>query len=107
MVRLAKPADEDGAFDLPKYVAFLSYTHRDARWGSWLHKALKSCRSPSKPADRPTAHEPVPKRLSPVFRDCEELASATDLGIVINEALRQSACQIVILLTECGALCAG
>jgi len=38
----------------------------------------------------------VPKRLVPVFRDREELASATDLGTVINEALRLSGCQIVI-----------
>jgi hypothetical protein len=38
----------------------------------------------------------VPKRLAPIFRDREELASATDLGTVISEALQQSACQIVI-----------
>jgi len=31
-----------------------------------------------------------------MFRDREELATATDLGTVIAEALRQSACQIVI-----------
>ena len=38
----------------------------------------------------------VPKRLAPVFRDREELASATDLGAVINQALGDSACQIVV-----------
>jgi tetratricopeptide (TPR) repeat protein len=38
----------------------------------------------------------VPRRLSPVFRDREELASATDLGDEIGTALRESACQIVI-----------
>jgi tetratricopeptide (TPR) repeat protein len=38
----------------------------------------------------------VPKRLAPIFRDREELATATDLGTVISEALRLSACQIVI-----------
>jgi tetratricopeptide (TPR) repeat protein len=38
----------------------------------------------------------VPRRLNPVFRDREELASATDLGEVVNAALRESACQIVI-----------
>jgi tetratricopeptide (TPR) repeat protein len=38
----------------------------------------------------------VPRRLNPVFRDREELASATDLGEVISSALRESACQIVI-----------
>lgn len=38
----------------------------------------------------------IPRRLQPVFRDREELASATDLGEVISAALRESACQIVI-----------
>lgn len=38
----------------------------------------------------------MPKRLSPVFRDREELATATDLGTMINEALRGSGCQVVI-----------
>ena len=43
-----------------------------------------------------TAAGVVPKRLAPVFRDREELASATDLGMVINQALADSACQIVV-----------
>ena len=38
----------------------------------------------------------MPKRLTPIFRDREELASATDLGAMITAALQQSACQIVI-----------
>jgi tetratricopeptide (TPR) repeat protein len=82
--------------DRPKYWAFLSYSHRDAKWGSWLHKALESYRPPRQLIGKTTARGPVPKRLAPVFRDREELASATDLGTVINEALTQSACQIVI-----------
>lgn len=82
--------------DRPKYWAFLSYSHRDAKWGSWLHKALESYRPPTQLIGTVTARGPVPKRLAPIFRDREELASATDLGTVINEALSQSACQIVI-----------
>jgi tetratricopeptide (TPR) repeat protein len=82
--------------DSPKYRAFLSYSHRDARWGTWLHKALESYRPPKQLIGTVTARGPVPKRLAPIFRDREELATATDLGTVINEALRQSACQIVI-----------
>ena len=38
----------------------------------------------------------MPRRLSPIFRDREELASATDLGEEISTALRESASQIVI-----------
>ena len=82
--------------DSPKYRAFLSYSHRDAKWGTWLHKALESYRPPKQLIGTVTARGPVPKRLAPIFRDREELATATDLGTVINEALRQSACQIVI-----------
>lgn len=82
--------------DQPTYRAFLSYSHRDAKWADWLHKALESYRPPKRLIGTVTARGAVPKRLTPIFRDREELASATDLGTVINAALRQSACQIVI-----------
>jgi tetratricopeptide (TPR) repeat protein len=80
----------------PKYRAFLSYSHRDAKWADWLHKTLESYRLPKQLIGTSTALGTLTKRLTPIFRDREELASATDLGSVINEALRQSACQIVI-----------
>lgn len=82
--------------DSRKYWAFLSYSHRDAQWGAWLHKALESYRPPKQLVGTATLRGPVPKRLTPIFRDREELASATDLGASINEALGGSACQIVI-----------
>jgi tetratricopeptide (TPR) repeat protein len=80
----------------PKYRAFLSYSHRDAKLAAWLHRALESYRLPKQLIGTSTALGTVTKRLTPIFRDREELASATDLGSVINEALNQSACQIVI-----------
>jgi len=79
-----------------RYRAFLSYSHRDGKWGTWLHKSLESYRPPKQIVGTVTGRGPVPKRLAPVFRDREELASATDLGTLLNEALRESACQIVI-----------
>lgn len=79
-----------------KYWAFLSYSHRDAKWAGWLHKALESYRPPKQLIGTRTERGPVPARLSPIFRDREELASATDLGTSINEALSRSLCQIVI-----------
>ena len=82
--------------DSPRYRAFLSYSHRDGKWGTWLHKSLESYRPPKQIVGTVTPRGPVPKRLTPIFRDREELASATDLGTLLNEALRQSACQIVI-----------
>jgi tetratricopeptide (TPR) repeat protein len=80
----------------PKYWAFISYSHRDSRWADWLHKAVETYRPPQQLVGTSTVRGAVPKRLTPVFRDREELASATDLGSVINEALDRSACQIVI-----------
>jgi tetratricopeptide (TPR) repeat protein len=82
--------------DEHKYWAFISYSHRDTRWADWLHKAIESYRPPRRLVGTPTPHGAVPKRLTPVFRDREELASATDLGSVINTALGASACQVVI-----------
>jgi tetratricopeptide (TPR) repeat protein len=82
--------------DQLRYRAFISYSHRDAHWGTWLHRSLESYRPPKPLIGTVTSRGVVPKRLAPVFRDRDELASATDLTAVINEALRESACQIVI-----------
>jgi Tfp pilus assembly protein PilF len=79
-----------------KYRAFLSYSHKDTKWAAWLHKSLEVYRPPKQIVGQQTARGEVPKRLSPIFRDREELSSATDLGERISEALRESACQIVI-----------
>ena len=88
------PVDATGA--RLKYWAFLSYSHRDAKWANWLHRKVESYRPPKVLVGTVGLRGPIPKRLSPMFRDREELATATDLGTVIGEALRQSACQIVI-----------
>ncbi len=82
--------------DQPEYRAFISYSHRDSTWASWLHKAIESYRPPKAVVGVVTERGAVPRRLAPVFRDREELASSTDLGAVISDALRRSACQIVI-----------
>jgi len=79
-----------------KYRAFISYSHQDKRWGDWLHKALETYRVPRRLVGRNTARGPVSARIGPVFRDREELPSATELGDVINQALADSECLIVI-----------
>jgi tetratricopeptide (TPR) repeat protein len=79
-----------------QYRAFLSYSHQDARWADWLHHALETYRPPKSLIGMDSALGPVPRRLIPIFRDREELASATELGTAINEALQDSACQIVV-----------
>ncbi len=79
-----------------KYWAFISYSHRDTLWANWLHKSLESYRPPKQLVGTATPRGVVPKRLTPVFRDREELPSATDLGALLNEALQRSGSQIVI-----------
>jgi tetratricopeptide (TPR) repeat protein len=79
-----------------QYRAFISYSHSDERWARWLHRALESYRLPRRLVGRETAFGPVPERLAPVFRDREELATATSLGETLARALAKSASQIVI-----------
>jgi tetratricopeptide (TPR) repeat protein len=79
-----------------KYRAFISYSHADEEWARWLHKALETYRVPKHLVGRDTPFGPVPERLAPIFRDREELATATSLGQILTRALEQSAFQLVI-----------
>ena len=78
------------------YRAFISYSHRDKAWADWLHKELEAWRVPSRLIGTQAAHGVIPRSLQPIFRDREELASATDLGQEITDALDRSECLIVI-----------
>jgi tetratricopeptide (TPR) repeat protein len=79
-----------------RYRAFISYSHRDEAWARWLHKAIETYRVPSRLVGETTAVGPIPRRLVPVFRDRDELPSATDLSGKVDEALAASANLIVI-----------
>jgi tetratricopeptide (TPR) repeat protein len=79
-----------------RYRAFISYSHQDAAWAAWLHRALESYVIPARLVGQATAMGVVPRRLVPVFRDRDELASAGDLGRTVNAALAQSECLLVI-----------
>jgi tetratricopeptide (TPR) repeat protein len=78
------------------YRAFISYSHRDQTWAQWLHKAIETYRVPSRLVGQTTASGVIPRRLAPIFRDRDELPSATDLGRKVNEAIAKSANLIVI-----------
>ena len=86
-----------------RYRAFISYSHRDQAWAQWLHKSIETYRVPSRLVGQVTAAGPIPRRLAPVFRDRDELPSATDLGRKVDEALAQSANLIVICSPEAAA----
>ena len=79
-----------------KYRAFISYSHSDERWARWLHRSLETYRVPKHLVGVQTEFGPVPERCAPVFRDRDELATATNLGATLIGALEQSGCQIVI-----------
>ncbi len=82
--------------DSPQYFAFISYSHRDTPWADWLHRSIERYRPPKALIGTTTKCGVVPKRLMPIFRDREELPSATDLGALLTAALTGSASQIVI-----------
>jgi tetratricopeptide (TPR) repeat protein len=79
-----------------KYRAFISYSHADEEWAKWLHKSLETYRMPKRLVGRETEFGPVPDKIAPVFRDRDELATATNLGDILTAALEDSACQLVI-----------
>lgn len=78
------------------YKAFISYSHRDEAWAAWLHRSLEAYRVPRRLVGSPGRFGPVPARLSPVFRDRDELPSAADLSDTVKAALADSETLIVI-----------
>src|SRR5215208_846169 len=79
-----------------RYYAFLSYSHDDEETAEWLHSELEGFRVPRALVGRLTANGVIPKRLSPVFHDRQELAAADDLGDEIRAALASSQFLIVL-----------
>ncbi len=77
-------------------MAFLSYSHRDAAIAEWLHEELEEFHVPSRLVGKLTEHGPVPKQLSPIFRDRQELAASADLNDEIEEAIAGSRFLIVL-----------
>jgi tetratricopeptide (TPR) repeat protein len=78
------------------YVAFISYSHRDAAAGRWLHRRLEGYRLPSRLAGTAGEDGEVPARLTPIFRDRDELPAAGDLSQRVRAALAVSRNLIVI-----------
>lgn len=80
----------------PRFRAFISYSHADKAFADWLHRALESYRLPSRLVGEQTAVGAVPAKLTPIFRDRDELPAAGDLSAELLSALAQSSFLIVI-----------
>ena len=72
-----------------RFRAFISYSHRDSRKASRLHRKLEAYRVPKGATERPG-------RIRPVFRDRDDLASATSLTESIQQALDDSEALLVV-----------
>ncbi len=71
-----------------KYRAFISYSHADEKWAKWLHRRLETYRIPKRLVGSETPRDIVPASGStPVFRDRDELPTATNLGATLLAAL--------------------
>jgi tetratricopeptide (TPR) repeat protein len=81
---------------MTRYVAFLSYSHRNKAETEWLHKALERYHIPKKLVGKETSKGKVPARLIPIFRDRDELSASADLGNELRGALERSEHLIVI-----------
>lgn len=79
-----------------RYSAFISYSHADERWARWLVSALESYRLPKHLIGRESPVGPLGRKLPPLFRDRDELASSSSLADAVRIALGESASLIVI-----------
>src|ERR1700722_1459764 len=93
---MSTTASESIGAETFKYRAFITYSHRDKKWGDWLHRALEPYRVPKRIVGQPTRDGVRPKRLFPIFRDRQELPVSADRGTQINEALIHSRYLIVV-----------
>jgi tetratricopeptide (TPR) repeat protein len=82
-----------------KYRAFLSYSHVDRGWASWLHKRLEDYRFEKDLVGRTTAMGPIPRTLRPIFRDREDFSGGHTLTEATVAALDASAALIVLCST--------
>ena len=65
-----------------------------------MHRGLESYRLPPRLRGGQGSHGPLPERLTPIFRDREDLSSAGQLGPQIELALAESEALVVVCSPE-------
>lgn len=80
----------------PEYWAFISYSHKDSAFGQHLHQRIEHYRLPRRLWGRVTPQGIIPKRLTPIFRDLDELPAADDLSAEVYAALKASKSLVVV-----------
>ncbi len=78
-----------------RYRAFISYSHRDALFAARLHRRLEGYVLPRRLG--------AGRRLTPIFKDREELPAAHDLSAQVRAALAVSDCLIVVCSPDAAA----
>ena len=79
-----------------KYKAFISYSHTDRHLAYKLHRALEKYRVPRALIGEETEVGIVPARVSPIFRDRDDLPVAGELGKELKKAMANSEFLIAI-----------
>ncbi len=74
-----------------RYHAYISYSHKDARFAAWLQHALETWRIPARLSGK-LGYD----RIKPVFRDRSDLRAAANLGESLTEAIKNSNAMIVL-----------
>jgi tetratricopeptide (TPR) repeat protein len=80
----------------PRYRAFICYGQQDRAAAEKLHRHLETYRVPRRLVGKPGRLGAIPERLSPVFRDRDELAASADIGQRLHEALARSDFLVVL-----------
>jgi tetratricopeptide (TPR) repeat protein len=94
--QVSRDGDAELDRDQGRYRAFISYSHRDTAWCKRIHRSLEMYRIPKTLVGTKTALGTVPARMSPIFRDREELSIGNDLSELVRAALGESDALIVL-----------
>jgi MTH538 TIR-like domain (DUF1863) len=79
-----------------QYAAFISYSSIDRAMGEQIQRALESYVVPAPLRGQDFGRGPVPKRITPIFRDRWDADASADLGATLQAALQASDALIVL-----------